>query len=959
MSRTDLTRWNRAGLDRFRYVDGNAPTHLEALRHELASRFDAWQAIADSALPEEPEHERTQRLIRQYNDPRREWAWAIARAFSRATHVISEHADAFANEGYLRTATQWQNVRRLAAMIGYTAKPASSAETPLVLLARETVDRARVERGFQVRFTPEDGTPPLIFETLKEIDVAHALNELRLDGWNKSTAPFSVAQAMAPVDKGSSPQWLLPDGTTVNVGGLGILSLGSGDRIPVRITELSEDRRHIAIEAANSDAPNVKLSGSRGTATLDVAGAGVFEPWLNGAGVVWLEKSHNLDEGAVVAWVETSGSTETTRFAEVVETGPRSVALKLASGANSLPPSDTRVYPAKEMTLAQFNANDNEWRLPLTADMARSDLFRLTFVDNSDTIAVGFESGDGDVFNDISRDDVSEEEPWGFTRVDSSRVDGAKALWFADPGKDKPAGRIKAAPTRLVFDGSPTGLKTGDNVIVETWSAGTRAARFSVAAIKRIDKPDGNTFEIELKPPPEDRVIALHGPFRASIRPTGADYNAKSVGTNKLRLAIKADAWPDLLALGRKLVLQSESGSFAAIPTTVGATDPERSEITLNLATKEIAHIEAGDLIIRGNVVTAGHGEIKPPRVLGSGDASRVRQRFSIDLADVSHTRDPLLPGGVRASVSIEADGQTYEQVATFHDSEPPDSAYVLRIDEGDKAEVIFGDGRHGRRLPSGLNNVVATLRQGAGLAGNLAPFSLSEIVHEHAAVESILQPVAATGGDDREPVEQIRTNAPARLTAMDRAISLADFRSLAEGFQGVWHAEPLPQPPGPGSIEKVRLVVVPAGGGTLGALAQELETFLGANAIPNVDIAVVDYRPIPLAGEIVVRVDPTQFDLERTRNAAREALLAAFDLRKRRPGQPLFQSEVIHALELTAGVANATVNLFPKGRHRKGWRRHSPNDGGPIWTVWPHDDQVIYAANPSLIAVMAEEAFI
>jgi hypothetical protein len=192
----------------------------------------------------------------------------------------------------------------------------------------------------------------------------------------------------------------------------------------------------------------------------------------------------------------------------------------------------------------------------------------------------------------------------------------------------------------------------------------------------------------------------------------------------------------------------------------------------------------------------------------------------------------------------------------------------------------------------------------------------------------------------------------------MDRAISVADFRSLAEGFQGVWHAEALPQPPGPGAIERVRLVVVPAGGGALGRLAQELETYLTANALPNVDITVVGYRPIALASEIVVRVDPTQFDLEGTRNVARAAVIAAFDLTRRRPGQPLFRSEVIQVLEHSTGVVNATVRLFPKHGRRPDWRRHVADDG-EIWTMWPHEDQVIYAADPSLLSVVAEEAFI
>jgi len=43
----DLTRWNRAGLRRFRYVDGNAVTFLEFLRAELAKRFGGMVSTVD------------------------------------------------------------------------------------------------------------------------------------------------------------------------------------------------------------------------------------------------------------------------------------------------------------------------------------------------------------------------------------------------------------------------------------------------------------------------------------------------------------------------------------------------------------------------------------------------------------------------------------------------------------------------------------------------------------------------------------------------------------------------------------------------------------------------------------------------------------------------------------------------------------------------------------------------
>ncbi|WP_462160127.1 hypothetical protein [Pseudoalteromonas sp. GB56] len=35
----DLTRWNRAGLSKFAYIEGNAATYQEDLRHSLRVLF--------------------------------------------------------------------------------------------------------------------------------------------------------------------------------------------------------------------------------------------------------------------------------------------------------------------------------------------------------------------------------------------------------------------------------------------------------------------------------------------------------------------------------------------------------------------------------------------------------------------------------------------------------------------------------------------------------------------------------------------------------------------------------------------------------------------------------------------------------------------------------------------------------------------------------------------------------
>ena len=42
---TDLKRWNRAGLRRFRYIDGNAVNFLEFLREAFAQHLGHWEDV--------------------------------------------------------------------------------------------------------------------------------------------------------------------------------------------------------------------------------------------------------------------------------------------------------------------------------------------------------------------------------------------------------------------------------------------------------------------------------------------------------------------------------------------------------------------------------------------------------------------------------------------------------------------------------------------------------------------------------------------------------------------------------------------------------------------------------------------------------------------------------------------------------------------------------------------------
>lgn len=946
MSSSDLTRWNRAALSRFRYIDANAATHLEALRIELADRFEQWRALKHEARHDETVTERTARILKQYHVERRDWAWETTRTFARALHILTEYLDAFANEGYLRTATQWPSVRRLAAMVGYVPAPASSATTPLVLVAKSGVASATVERGFAVKHVPA-GAPPVIFETLDDIDIAFALNELRLTGWNRNATEFDPAPADDP-----PPRWPIPKGIKVDAGGLAIFAREEGTTavpipaVPVTVaavtdgTELTFDP--FTPPAAVSDGLTFD------NALLPVAPSQILVPVLNGSDVVRVSSPRALVTGDVVAWVS-GGST---KFAQVIGADARALRLEAARDA-TIPPDGTILHRAKVMTFAQFTANESQWRLPII-DMP-SESFRVTFV-----------RPDGQLHPGLALTEDNTERPnfpgtereAGFLALTDPDVTRAQQIWFADPPNDAPAATVRASlPARtLEFEGKPPALASGDPVILQT------ASGYAANRIARIEK-DAESYRLVFAADiGTAAVVAVHGAFAATLRPAGHHIDPTPLAGSDLELQLDPDAeWPALLNRGRHLVLESATGAFGAFSariesiTPIEGSTPLRYRIRIDRTPPE--GTSRGDLIIRANVVDTGHGETKPVKVLGNGDASATNQRFVIDVDDVSHVRDPAIPGGVRADLRVEVERETYSQIATLRDSEQADPHYVVRITETGTLELEFGDGRHGRRLPSGTNNVLATIRRGSGLAGNLPAAALTDIVKKHPAIESFRQPIAAAGGDERETLNQIRESAPGRIAAMDRAISVADYQQLARRFQGVWHAAAFEQPSPGRSREAVRLAIVPAGGGPLGHLADEIRSYLTTNGLASVDIVIEPFVPLPVEILVRARVDPLRFDPRDVEGRVRAALLAAFDLRRRRPGQPLYRSEVTRVVENTDGVENSDVVLFASAPPAPEPDRVARGDDAGIQAVFPKDNQVIYAANPALITVAATEA--
>ncbi|TVQ32923.1 MAG: putative baseplate assembly protein [Geminicoccaceae bacterium] len=111
-----------------------------------------------------------------------------------------------------------------------------------------------------------------------------------------------------------------------------------------------------------------------------------------------------------------------------------------------------------------------------------------------------------------------------------------------------------------------------------------------------------------------------------------------------------------------------------------------------------------------------------------------------------------------------------------------PRLAKVYKLD-AEAGVLTFGDGVRGAVPPPGARVRAAVLRAGGGTAGNLAPGTLDAIGHPRLKAS---QPLATTGGEAAETLDQAEKRLPARLRHGDRAVTERDFRDLAFETPGV-----------------------------------------------------------------------------------------------------------------------------------------------------------------------------
>ena len=255
------------------------------------------------------------------------------------------------------------------------------------------------------------------------------------------------------------------------------------------------------------------------------------------------------------------------------------------------------------------------------------------------------------------------------------------------------------------------------------------------------------------------------------------------------------------------------------------------------------------------NLLKVSRGKSVSSEVLGSGDATIAGQEFVLKNSPLTYllSGDSSAGGNYKSTLRIWVNGIEWHEAPSFFGAARTATIFVTREDEDNKTHVLFGDGVNGARLPSGLNNVVASYRFGSG-ADAPDTGKLTVIATPQPGLNAIHNPVAAGGGADPEPASQIRRYAPLSVLTFGRAVSGDDYEAIAALAPGVrrasasWNFDPVLQ----------RTVVTVYVGDDAPAVNAATVALRG-DADPNRPVTVKLATAVPLHLSLTVVVDPNR----------------------------------------------------------------------------------------------------
>ncbi len=434
---------------------------------------------------------------------------------------------------------------------------------------------------------------------------------------------------------------------------------------------------------------------------------------------------------------------------------------------------------------------------------------------------------------------------------------------------------------------------------------------------------DGESAENQTRTLRSLRVYAQSEPLTLADEPVRLDVTGGMVELDGLYEGLQSGKW--VIVQGERTdlpgsakVMGAELVMIANVMQDVQMVDEDtplpndRPHTFLQLAGSGLAYrYRRGAVKVYANVVKATHGETHQ-QVLGSGDAGHIFQSFELRFKPLTYLPAPNAEE-VQSALQVQVNKLLWHEAPNLAALSPSGRQYLIRIDDDGKTSVVFGDGKHGARLPTGPENISATYRNGLGKAGNVKGGQINLLLSRPPGVKDVINPLQASGGADREGPDGIRRNAPLALKALDRLVSVRDYEDFCRIFAGIGKAQAIEIAGTGGYLVHVTI----AGDADIpidpsDELYRNLMEALRGQGDPHQPFQIaLRERILPvISAKVCLQPD---YAWEFVEPQVRAALLDLLSFEQRELGEDITSSEVIAAIQGVPGVLYTDLDVLDR----------------------------------------------
>jgi hypothetical protein len=935
---TPLTLYNRPGLGALAYRVGRYTDFRSTMQAALSS--SAFPALAGLRT-------------RETDDP----AMALLDAWAVGVDVLSFYQERIANEGYLRTATERRSVLELGRLVDYRLRPGVAASVYLAYTVEKDAAPVTLPAGSRAQSVPAPGQQMQTFEIAEPLDARFDWNALKPRLTRPQNLRVANAGALDELWLAGTATALKPNDPLLLLFGDPVSSVPALRRVLSVEVQQASARSRVALQPL--DPVTVAILAAAETAIAALAGDAHWQPVLEQVRRLLLLGQPN--GGNAITFADSFGMAKNRNH------GPAAVqdfmqSVTQAFGGDASAPAAPAGFGALFDALTLRPTLQPASSLQLSRNIASA---LAVASDTRPQLLLNFETRLAGSFyrawTSVPSGQPSPELTGVFALRASASLFGYNALrpislianpdtssrrsipFVSAPGNDWAPNE---SADRVQLDNAIEAIQPGSYLVIR--DADSKVPVVAQAATVQVHPRSdygmsGRTTDIVLVHPGDTSLWDLSGDDdigtlrrtqvyaqsealaladevigdTVGFLPAGAA--PRSTGDTANRLVL--DTTVDGLQAGRWVIVQGQRSdvpgtdavSAAELVMLVGVEQGVDANLpgdtvhsTLVFANQGLAYTYRRDSVsVCANVVRATHGETRN-EVLGSGNAAISMQAFALKQSPLTFV-SAATPDGVQSTLSVRVNQVEWHETRNFAFVGATARSFITRTDDSGVTTVAFGDGSHGARLPSGVENVTAVYRNGIGTPGNVNAQQVSLLASKPLGVKAVINPLPASGGADAETRDDARANVPLAVMALDRLVSVSDYADFSRTFGGVGKA--IATRVGDGvqvTIAGVADAPIDTTSDLYRNLLQALQQY-GDPLLP-LQLDVRERVALTLSAKVGLAAD---YAWEWMEPVLRAALLDAFGVARRRLAQSVYLSEIVGCMQAVRGVAWVNVDQF------------------------------------------------